>query len=63
LRTGLPQQHCYDPIYRHGLAVSNDGQTLLMGSTTGGLRVSENSGDTWREIQAALPPIYAMRFL
>jgi hypothetical protein len=62
LRTGLPQQHCYDLIYRHGLAVSDDGQTLLMGSTTGGLWVSQNSGDSWREISTTLPPIYAVRF-
>jgi hypothetical protein len=34
-----------------------------MGSTTGGLWVSENSGDSWREIEASLPPIYAVRFL
>lgn len=62
LRTGLPQQHCYDLIYRHGLAVSDDGQTLLMGSTTGGLWVTENGGDAWQEISSNLPPIYAVRF-
>ena len=62
LRTGLPQQQCYDLVYRHGLAVSADGNTLLMGSTTGGLWVSENGGDAWREISTSLPPIYAVRF-
>lgn len=61
LRTGLPQQHCYDLVYRHGLAVSDDGHTLLMGSTTGGLWVSENGGDSWQEISTTLPPIYAVR--
>ena len=27
--------HCYDLVYRHGLAVGGDGRTLLLGSTTG----------------------------
>jgi hypothetical protein len=62
LRNGLPQQDCYDLIYRHGLVVSDDGSTLLMGSTTGGLWVSENGGDQWQEISHTLPPIYAVRF-
>lgn len=62
LRNGLPQQHCYDLVYRHGLAVADDGDTLLMGSTTGGLWVSENGGDAWREISTTLPPVYAVRF-
>lgn len=62
LRNGLPQKDCYDLIYRHGLAVSDDGNTLLMGSTTGGLWVSETGGDTWQEISHTLPPIYAVRF-
>ena len=28
LRAGLPQQHCYDLIYRHGLAVDETGTQL-----------------------------------
>jgi hypothetical protein len=62
LRAGLPQQHCYDLVYRHGLAVSDNGQTLLMGSTSGGLWISENGGDAWQEISTTLPPIYTVRF-
>jgi hypothetical protein len=62
LRRGLPQQHCYDLIYRHGMAVADDGKTLMMGSTTGGLWVSENGGDDWQEISTTLPPIYSVRF-
>lgn len=62
LRNGLPQQHCYDLVYRHGLAVANDGRTLLMGSTTGGAWVSENAGDEWKKLTASLPPIYAVCF-
>ncbi len=63
LREGLPQQHCYDLIYRHGLTVSDDGCSLLMGSTTGGLWASENGGDRWQEISTTLPPIYAVKFI
>lgn len=62
LRAGLPQQHCYDLIYRHGLAVSDDGLVLLIGSTTGGLWASDNSGDAWQAISNTLPPIYAIGF-
>ena len=62
LRDGLPQQHCYDLVYRHGLAVADDGRHLLMGSTTGGLWGSVDGGDRWAEVSLTLPPIYAVRF-
>ena len=62
LRNGLPQQHCYDLVYRHGLAVDDDGASLLMGSTSGGLWASGDGGDSWTTISATLPPIYAVRF-
>jgi hypothetical protein len=62
LRAGLPQQHCYDLVYRHGLAVSDDGQTLLIGSTSGGLWVSDDGGDSWQTVSNTLPPIYAVEF-
>ena len=61
LRKGLPQQHCYDLIYRHGLVVGDDGRTLLMGSTTGNLWGSFDGGDSWSQVSANLPPIYAVR--
>jgi hypothetical protein len=62
LREGLPQQGCYDLVYRHGLAVADDGRTLLMGSTTGGLWSSADGGDRWQTVSQTLPPIYALRF-
>lgn len=62
LREGLPQHHCYDLVYRHGLAVADDGRTLLMGSTTGGLWVSEDAAESWHALEARLPPIHAVRF-
>jgi hypothetical protein len=33
-----------------------------MGSTTGGLWVSEDGGRAWSELSSHLPPIYAVRF-
>ena len=62
LRSGLPQQHAYDLVYRHGLAVADDGRHLLMGSTTGGLWASADAGEHWHTVSQALPPIFALRF-
>lgn len=62
LRAGLPQQDTYDLVYRHGLEVSADGQSLLMGSTTGGLWASSDGGDHWQTVSLNLPPIAAVRF-
>jgi hypothetical protein len=62
LTKGLPQSHAYDLVYRHALDVDATGDRLAFGSTTGSLWISENSGDSWRELAAHLPPIYAVRF-
>ncbi|HQY27544.1 MAG TPA: exo-alpha-sialidase [Burkholderiaceae bacterium] len=60
LREGLPQAHCYDLVYRHGLDVGVDGRTLMMGSTTGGLWSSDDGGDHWQTVSTSLPPIHAV---
>jgi hypothetical protein len=62
LTRGLPQQHAYDLVYRHGLDISEGGDVLAMGSTTGGLWVSEDQGDSWIAVSHNLPPIYCVRF-
>jgi hypothetical protein len=62
LRSGLPQEHAYDLVYRHGLAVADDGQTLLMTSTSGGLWASADAGDDWQTVSTSLPPAVAVRF-
>jgi hypothetical protein len=62
LADGLPGAGCFDLVYRHGLAVADDGRTLLMGSTTGGLWASADGGDRWTTVSTTLPPIYAVRF-
>lgn len=59
---GLPARDAYHLVYRHGLACAADGQTLAMGSTTGGLWVSEDGGESWDCLSRDLPPIAAVRF-
>ena len=62
LRSGLPQRHAYHLIYRHGLEVAPDGQTLAMGSTTGTLWLSRDAGESWTALSRDLPPVYCVRF-
>jgi hypothetical protein len=62
LSTGLPAAPSYDLVYRHGLAVDATGTRLAMGSTTGGLWISESAGDAWQCVSLNLPPISAVRF-
>ena len=63
LRRGLPQENSYHLIYRHCLDVDSSGNTLVMGSTTGGLWTSANQGDSWECVSSNLPPIYCVRFV
>ncbi|MGO9773755.1 MAG: WD40/YVTN/BNR-like repeat-containing protein [Roseiarcus sp.] len=63
LRAGLPQEHAYDVVHRHALSVDETGDRLAFGSTTGGLWISEDQGDHWRELSHTLPPIHAVRFV
>ncbi len=62
LSAGLPPAPAYDLVYRHGLAVDSTGTRLAMGSTTGGLWISEDAGDSWQCVSLNLPPISAVRF-
>lgn len=62
LRSGLPQEHAYDIVFRHALDVDDTGERLAFGTTTGSLFVTENGGDAWTSISNHLPPIYAVRF-
>jgi hypothetical protein len=43
--------------------VDQTGDRLAFGSTTGGLWISEDQGDHWRELSHTLPPIHAVRFV
>jgi len=62
LRSGLPQSHAYDLVYRHALAISSSGDELAFGTTTGNIWISEDQGDNWAQVSGTLPPIYCMRF-
>jgi hypothetical protein len=62
LRRGLPQDHADDIVYRHALDIDDAGDRLAFGSTTGGLWVSENQGESWTAISHHLPPVYCVRF-
>jgi hypothetical protein len=61
LSVGLPAP-AFDIIYRHALDVDDSGERLAMGSTTGGLWLSEDAGDSWQCLSANLAPVYAVRF-
>jgi hypothetical protein len=62
LTNGLPQRHAYDLVWRHALAVDATGDRLAFGSTTGGLWISEDGGDSWTAPEGRLPPIAVVRF-
>jgi hypothetical protein len=62
LRNGLPQHHAYDLVWRHALAVDAAGERLAFGSTSGGLWISEDGGDSWVAPDARLPPIAVVQF-
>lgn len=59
-RNGLPQQGCFDVVFRH--ALDNNGDTLAFGTTSGNLFVSDDRGESWKCIGNYLPPIYSVRF-
>lgn len=62
LRDGLPQEHCYDLVFRHALDIDATGELLAFGSTTGHLWTTTDGGDHWTMLPNHLPPIYAVRF-
>jgi hypothetical protein len=61
LRSGLPQEHAYDLVYRHALDVDDRGETLAFGWTTGSLWISDDQGDSWQAVSEHLPPVYCVR--
>ena len=59
-RNGLPQENCYDIVYRHALATS--GNAVVFGTTTGNLFISHDKGDSWQVINNYLPMVYSVQF-
>ncbi len=62
LNQGLPQEHAYDLVFRHALAIDGSVDCFAFGSATGSLWVSEDQGDSWQTICANLPPVHCVRF-
>jgi len=62
LSQGLPQRHAYDIVWRHALSVDDSGERVAFGSTTGGLWVSDDGGESWTMPDARLPPVAVVRF-
>lgn len=59
-RNGLPQQGCFDIVYRHALATSGD--AVAFGTTTGNLFISNDRGDNWQVINNYLPMVHSVQF-
>lgn len=59
-RTGLPQEHAYDLVLRHGMDIAGD--CLCFGTTTGNVYLSEDRGETWHCLGHNFPPVYSVRF-
>lgn len=62
LAKGLPEESAYDLIYRHALDIDPGGETLAMGSTTGGLWIGREGGSEWTLLSAHLPPVAQVAF-
>lgn len=62
LDRGLPEPPAYDLVYRHALEIDGAGESLVMGSTTGGLWFSGDQGDSWETVSMNLPPVFCVRF-
>jgi len=54
-RTGLPQQNSFDIVFRH--AFDRKAETLVFGTTTGNVYLSENDGKSWQPLSHTLSRI------
>jgi len=61
VRNGLPQEYCFDIVFRHALDI--DGSTMAFGSTTGNLYVSEDYGENWACLSSNLARVDYVAFL
>lgn len=59
-RSGLPQEHAYDVVYRHALDAKGD--RVCFGTTTGNVYLSEDRGETWACLGNHFPPVHSVRF-
>ncbi len=59
-RKGLPQEQCFDIVYRHALAASFD--EVVFGTTTGNLFFSNDRGESWEVLSNYLPMVHSVQF-
>lgn len=59
-RNGLPQEGCFDIVYRHGLTLT--GNELAFGTTCGNLFYSNDKGENWNCLNSFLPMVYSITF-
>ena len=62
LGRGLPREHSFALVYRHGLEIHPSAEALALATTTGAVWISEDLGESWDCITTELPPIYTVRF-
>jgi photosystem II stability/assembly factor-like uncharacterized protein len=61
LTNGLPQQHSYCNVLRDAMAVDSlDECGIYLGTTSGEIYVSPDSGDTWAPIAEHLPAVLSV---
>lgn len=60
-RKGLPQEGCFDIVFRHAMA--NEGDTVLFGTTTGNLYLSDDAGESWNSNSNNLAMIYSLELV
>ncbi|HEU0016346.1 MAG TPA: hypothetical protein VFQ45_21885 [Longimicrobium sp.] len=62
LSSGLPQEDAYETVLRDSMCTDGHERAgIYFGTRTGKLYGSSDAGDTWRQIEAALPPIVCVR--
>jgi len=60
-RSGLPQQNCYDLVYRH--AFDNLEEHMVFATTTGNLFASDDYGKSWNLVNAFLPMVKTVNLI
>ncbi len=60
-RKGLPQEHCFDIVYRHALAAAGD--DVVFGTTTGNVFTSNDRGESWDLLSNYLPMVYSVQLI
>lgn len=58
LRKGLPQENCFDIVYRHSLLAKKN--FVAFGTTTGNVYYSKNKGDNWIPLSNNLAMVHAL---